>query len=423
MAPIKRARRIVLRALPTSEQRFVSEALREETVGGVLLLVAAAVALVWASSPWSEAYDDLRHFVVGPSALNLDLDLETWTADGLLAIFFFVAGVELKRELVVGQLRNLSEAVLPMVSAVAGMVVPAGLYLGLVMVGDTDAIAGWAVPIATDIAFALAVLAVLGSSLPSALRAFLLTLAVVDDLGAILVIAIGFTEDLNLLALAGGAAAVGLWAFLQHRRVHSGLLLVPLALLTWGLVHESGVHATIAGVALGLATRVRPDPEEKSSPAEHLEHLVRPVSAGVAVPLFALMSAGVAVTPSSLGDAARDGAAVAVVAALVIGKFAGVLGGTWVTARLTRAELSPDLRWGDIAAVAFLSGIGFTVSLLIADLAFAGEDRLDHIKVAVLAGSLLSAALAGLTLRVRTRRQATRRSRMIGNTDPEQDTP
>jgi NhaA family Na+:H+ antiporter len=423
MAPIKRARRIVLRALPTSEQRFVSEALREETVGGVLLLVAAAVALVWASSPWSEAYDDLRHFVVGPSALNLDLDLETWTADGLLAIFFFVAGVELKRELVVGQLRNLSEAVLPMVAAVAGMVVPAGLYLGLVMVGDTDAIAGWAVPIATDIAFALAVLAVLGSSLPSALRAFLLTLAVVDDLGAILVIAIGFTEDLNLLALAGGAAAVGLWAFLQHRRVHSGLLLVPLALLTWGLVHESGVHATIAGVALGLATRVRPDPEEKSSPAEHLEHLVRPVSAGVAVPLFALMSAGVAVTPSSLGDAARDGAAVAVVAALVIGKFAGVLGGTWVTARLTRAELSPDLRWGDIAAVAFLSDIGFTVSLLIADLAFAGEDRLDHIKVAVLAGSLLSAALAGLTLRVRTRRQATRRSRMIGNTDPEQDTP
>jgi NhaA family Na+:H+ antiporter len=423
MAPIKRARRIVLRALPTSEQRFVSEALREETVGGVLLLVAAAVALVWASSPWSEAYDDLRHFVVGPSALNLDLDLETWTADGLLAIFFFVAGVELKRELVVGQLRNLSEAVLPMVAAVAGMVVPAGLYLGLVMVGDTDAIAGWAVPIATDIAFALAVLAVLGSSLPSALRAFLRTLAVVDDLGAILVIAIGFTEDLNLLALAGGAAAVGLWAFLQHRRVHSGLLLVPLALLTWGLVHESGVHATIAGVALGLATRVRPDPEEKSSPAEHLEHLVRPVSAGVAVPLFALMSAGVAVTPSSLGDAARDGAAVAVVAALVIGKFAGVLGGTWVTARLTRAELSPDLRWGDIAAVAFLSGIGFTVSLLIADLAFAGEDRLDHIKVAVLAGSLLSAALAGLTLRVRTRRQATRRSRMIGNTDPEQDTP
>jgi NhaA family Na+:H+ antiporter len=423
MAPIKRARRIVLRALPTSEQRFVSEALREETVGGVLLLVAAAVALVWASSPWSEAYDDLRHFVVGPSALNLDLDLETWTADGLLAIFFFVAGVELKRELVVGQLRNLSEAVLPMVAAVAGMVVPAGLYLGLVMVGDTDAIAGWAVPIATDIAFALAVLAVLGSSLPSALRAFLLTLAVVDDLGASLVIAIGFTEDLNLLALAGGAAAVGLWAFLQHRRVHSGLLLVPLALLTWGLVHESGVHATIAGVALGLATRVRPDPEEKSSPAEHLEHLVRPVSAGVAVPLFALMSAGVAVTPSSLGDAARDGAAVAVVAALVIGKFAGVLGGTWVTARLTRAELSPDLRWGDIAAVAFLSGIGFTVSLLIADLAFAGEDRLDHIKVAVLAGSLLSAALAGLTLRVRTRRQATRRSRMIGNTDPEQDTP
>lgn len=422
MAPIQRARRIVLKALPTTEQRFVAEALREETVGGVLLLVAATVALVWASSPWSGAYDDLRHFVVGPSALHLDLDLETWTADGLLAIFFFVAGVELKRELVVGQLRNLSEAVLPMVAALAGMVVPALLFLALVA-GDADAVAGWAVPIATDIAFALAVLAVLGSSLPPALRAFLLTLAVVDDLGAILVIAVGFTDDLNLLALAGGVAAIGVWAFLQHLRVHSGLLLVPLALLTWGLVHESGVHATIAGVALGLATRVRPDAEEKASPAEHLEHLVRPVSAGIAVPLFALMSAGVAVTPSALGDAARDGAAVAVVAALVVGKFAGVFGGTWLTARLTRAELSPDLRWGDVAAVAFLSGIGFTVSLLISDLAFAGEDRLDHIKVAVLAGSLLSAALAGITLRVRTSRQHRRRSTMIGETAPESDNP
>jgi NhaA family Na+:H+ antiporter len=416
MAPISRARRIVLKALPSSEQRFVAEALREETVGGVLLLVAAATALVWASSPWSGAYDDLRHVVIGPSALNLDLDLETWTADGLLAIFFFVAGVELKRELVVGQLRNPAEAVLPMVAAVAGMVVPALLYLALVL-GEADAVKGWAVPIATDIAFALAVLAVLGSSLPSALRAFLLTLAVIDDLGAILVIAVGFTDDLDLVALGGGAAAVALWWYLQHRRVRSPWVLIPLALVTWGLVHESGVHATIAGVALGLATRVRPDPDEHASPAEHLEHVVRPISAGVAVPLFALMSAGVAVNPSALADAARDTAAVAVVAALVLGKFLGVFGGTWLTARLTRAELSPDLRWGDVAAVAFLSGIGFTVSLLIADLAFTGEDRLDHIKAAVLAGSLVSAALAGVMLRVRTSRHRAHRGMMSGNPD------
>lgn len=413
MTPIQRARRIALRALPTREREFLAEALREETVGGVLLLIAAAVALAWASSPWSSAYEDLRHVVVGPSALNLDLDLETWTADGLLAIFFFVAGLELKRELVVGQLRKPAAAVLPMAAAVSGMVVPALVYLALVA-GDADALAGWAVPIATDIAFALAVLAVLGSTLPTALRAFLLTLAVVDDLGAILVIAVGFTDDLQLWALAAGAASVGLWGYLQHRRVRSGFVLVPLAVLTWVLIHESGVHATIAGVALGLATRVRPDRDEKRSPAEHLEHVVRPVSAGVAVPLFALMSAGVAVTPSALGDAAQDTAAVAVVFALVLGKFLGVFGGTWLTVRLTRAELSSELRWGDVAAVAFLSGIGFTVSLLIADLAFAGAERLDHIKAAVLVASVLSAVLAGVTLRIRTSRHRTRRRRMIG---------
>ena len=393
----------MLDALPTTEQKFIAEVLREETVGGALLLLATAVAVAWASSPWSAGYQDLREIVVGPSALNLDLDLQTWAGDGLLAIFFFVAGLELKRELVVGQLSKPSEAVLPMVAAVSGMVVPAAVYLALAAT-DPDLLRGWAVPIATDIAFALAVLAVLGSSLPTALRAFLLTLAIVDDLGAILVIAIGFTDDLELVALAAAAAALGCYALLHKLRFTPWFLTVPLALVVWGLVHESGVHATVAGVAMGLATRVRPDPGEETSPAEHLEHLVRPVSAGVAVPLFALLAAGVSVTPSALGDASRDTAAVAVVVALVLGKFAGVLGGTWLVARLTRAELSPELHWGDIAAVAFLSGIGFTVSLLIAELAFAGDDRLDNVKIAVLAASVLSAVLAGVVLRVRTRR-------------------
>lgn len=404
MAPVRRARRAVLDALPTSEQKFLAEALREETVGGGLLLLATTVAVVWASSPWASGYQDLREVVVGPSALNLDLDLQTWAADGLLAVFFFVAGLELKRELVVGQLSKPSEAVLPMVAAVSGMVVPAAVYLALV-VNDAEAVRGWAVPIATDIAFALAVLAVLGSSLPTALRAFLLTLAVVDDLGAILVIAVGFTDDLELVALAAAAGGLVVYALLQKMRWTPGFLLVPLALVVWGLVHESGVHATIAGVALGLVTRVRPDPGEDTSPAERLEHLVRPLSAGVAVPIFALMAAGVSVTPTALGEAARDTAAVAVVAGLVVGKFAGVFGGTWLTARLTRAELSPDLRWGDVAGVAFLSGIGFTVSLLIADLAFAGDERLEHVKVAVLTASVLAALLAGLVLRLRTRRR------------------
>jgi NhaA family Na+:H+ antiporter len=405
MAPIRRARQRLLHALPTREREFLAEALREETVGGALLLVAAFVAVVWASSPAADSYQEMRDVVVGPAALHLDLTLQEWTADGLLAIFFFVAGLELKRELVVGQLRRPSEAVLPMVAAVSGMVVPAAVYVA-VAATEPEALEGWAVPIATDIAFALAVLAVIGSSLPTPLRAFLLTLAIVDDLGAILVIAIGFTDHVDLAALGAAAAVLAAYAYLQHRRIHSWWVLVPTAVLLWGLVHESGVHATIAGVALGLVTRVRPDRGERRSPAEHLEHVVRPVSAGVAVPLFALFSAGVPVTPSSLGDAAADTAAIAVVAGLVVGKFAGVLGGTYLTARLTRAELSPELRWADIAGVAFLSGIGFTVSLLIADLAFTGSDRLEHVKAAVLAGSLISAVLATVVLRVRNRRHS-----------------
>ena len=405
MTPLQRARRIALKALPTRERAFVAEALREETVGGALLLIAAAVAVAWASSPLADSYQSMRDTVVGPASLHLDLTLQEWTADGLLAIFFFVAGLELKRELVVGQLRRPSEAVLPMVAAVSGMVVPALVYLG-VAATEPEVLEGWAIPIATDIAFALAVLAVIGSSLPTALRAFLLTLAVVDDLGAILVIAVGFTESLELWALGAAAAVLLLYVVLQRLRVQSALVVVPLALLLWVLVHESGVHATIAGVALGLATRVRPDRGEQHSPAERLEHLVRPVSAGVAVPLFALFSAGVSVTPAALGEAARDTAALAVVAGLVVGKFVGVLGGTYVTARLTRAELSSELRWPDVAGVAFLSGIGFTVSLLIADLAFHGSERLDHVKVAVLAASILSGLLAtGVLLRRNLRHQ------------------
>lgn len=398
----RRGQRLLLRALPTSEARFVTEALREETVGGALLLAATAVAVAWASSPWSEAYETLRGTVVGPSALHLDLDLQTWAADGLLAVFFFVAGLELKRELVVGQLRRPAEAVLPMVAAVGGMVVPALIYLA-VAATDRDALVGWAVPVATDIAFALAVLAVLGSRLPTAVRAFLLTLAIVDDLGAILVIAFFFTDDVKLWALAAAAAVLGGYALLQRLRFTAGWLTIPLAVVLWVLVHESGVHATIAGVALGLATRVRPDRGERHSPAEHLEHVWRPVSAGFAVPVFALLAAGVAVTPSALSAAVSDRAAVAVVAGLVLGKAIGVVGGTWLTARLTRAELSSELGWGDVVAVGFLSGIGFTVSLLIAELAFGGEPRLDSVKMAVLAASLTSALLAGIALRRRTR--------------------
>ena len=399
MPPARRRR--LLGALPRREQRFVADALRDETVGGALMLVAAVVAVLWASSRWSASYEDLRTTVVGPAALHLDLDLATWAADGLLAVFFFVAGLELKRELVVGQLRDPAQAVLPVVAALCGMVVPALVYLA-VSASDESARPGWAVPMATDIAFALAVLAVLGSRLPTSLRAFLLTLAVVDDLGAIAVIAIGFTDDVDLLALGGAAVLLAVYVGLQHARWTPWPVVVPLAFATWALVHQSGVHATVAGVALGLATRVRTDPGERRSPAEQLEHRIRPLSAGVCVPVFALLAAGVRVDADTLRAAGNDLAAVGVVAGLVVGKFVGVLGGTWLTARLTRAELSSDLAWRDVAALALLSGIGFTVSLLIADLAFSSP-RVQHVTTGVLAGSLLSAVLAGVALRLRTR--------------------
>jgi NhaA family Na+:H+ antiporter len=392
--------------LPAAEESYLARALRQETVGGALLLAAALVAIVWANSPWSEAYDTVRTTVVGPSALNLDLDLQHWAGDGLLAIFFFVAGLELKRELVVGQLRRPADALLPVAAAFCGMVVPALVYVAVTRLTDRSG-GGWAVPTATDIAFALAVLAVVGRNLPSSVRAFLLTLAVVDDLGAILIIAVFFTDELVLWAVAAAIAGLAVYALLQRRRVQTRWLYVPLALAVWALVHESGVHATIAGVALGLLTRVRPDPDEESSPAERLEHRVRPLSAGLAVPAFALMSAGVAVSASALSDAAGDIAALGVVCGLVVGKLVGVLGGTWLTARFTRAELAPGVGWSDMAAVALLSGIGFTVSLLISELAFAEQPaRLEHVKVAVLAASLLAATLASVLLRRRSRTHA-----------------
>jgi NhaA family Na+:H+ antiporter len=256
---------------------------------------------------------------------------------------------------------------------------------------------------ATDIAFALAVLAVVAAALPTPLRAFLLTLAIVDDLGAILVIAVVFTESIDLTALLAAVVLLAAYAALQHLRLTPWWLTVPLALALWVAVHESGVHATVAGVALGLLTRVRPDRDERHSPAERLEHLVRPVSAGVAVPVFALFAAGVRIDGDTLRGAASDAVAVGVVVALVAGKFVGVFGGTWLTARLTRAELSSELRWADIAAVALLSGIGFTVSLLIGELSFPGGDREQYVTLGVLAGSLLAAALAALVLRRRAR--------------------
>ncbi|MGW6142193.1 Na+/H+ antiporter NhaA [Streptomyces sp. NPDC055140] len=399
-APSKNSRKALGR-LSLPERTFVADALRAETVGGVLLLVAAIAALVWANTPLSGSYESVRDFHIGPAALGLNLSLEHWAADGLLAVFFFVAGIELKRELVAGDLRDPKAAMLPVAAALCGMAVPALVYF-LVNVAGGGSLDGWAVPTATDIAFALAVLAVIGTSLPSSLRAFLLTLAVVDDLFAILIIAIFFTSDINFAALAGAVVGLAVFWLLLRKGVRGWYIYVPLALVIWGLMYNSGIHATIAGVAMGLMLRCTRRDDEEHSPGEHIEHLVRPFSAGLAVPLFALFSAGVAVSGGALTDVFTKPETLGVVLGLVVGKAVGIFGGTWLTARFTRASLSDELAWPDVFAVASLAGIGFTVSLLIGELAFTENPLLtDEIKAAVLMGSLVAAVLSSVLLKIR----------------------
>ncbi|GAA3373739.1 Na+/H+ antiporter NhaA [Streptomyces sannanensis] len=389
--------------LPLPERNFIADALRTETVGGMVLLLAAVAALIWANSPLSDSYAAVRDFHMGPAALGLDLSVQHWAADGLLAIFFFVAGIELKRELVAGELRDPKAAALPVIAAVCGMAVPAVVYTLVNTIGG-GSLDGWAVPTATDIAFALAVLAVIGTSLPSALRAFLLTLAVVDDLLAILIIAIFFTDELNFAALGGAVLGLAVFWLLLRKGVRGWYIYIPLALVIWGLMYNSGVHSTIAGVAMGLMLRCTRQEGETQSPGERIEHLIRPVSAGLAVPLFALFSAGVAISGDALADVLTKPVTLGVVLGLVVGKALGIFGGAWCAARFTRAELNEDLAWPDVFAVATLAGIGFTVSLLIGELAFAGNTALtDEVKASVLLGSLIAAVLASVLLKLRVR--------------------
>jgi NhaA family Na+:H+ antiporter len=398
---------VVFDRVPLSERSYVLRALRQETVGGALLLGAAVVALVWANSPWREAYHELTQVTVGPAALHLDLTLATWAADGLLAVFFFVAGLELKHELVLGSLSTLSKAIVPVVAALAGMAVPALFYtLTVTALGDPGARTGWGIPMATDIAFALAVLAVMGPKLPVALRAFLLTLAVVDDLGAILVIALFYSDGFSALPFALAVAGMAAWWLLQRLRVSTWVVYVPLGLVVWALMHASGVHATVAGVALGLLTRVHRDPGEAVSPADRYEHSVRPLSAGVCVPLFAFFSAGVTFVGLG-GDAITEPVAVGIIVGLVLGKPLGVYGGARLVARFTRASLSSSLRWADVLAVGVLAGIGFTVSLLIGELAFETDPvRQTGAKIGILLASVIAAIAASIALKARGRHYA-----------------
>ena len=385
----------------------IGEILRKETLGGIFLIVAAVAAIVWANSPGGDGYVSLRDVVIGPSQLHLDLTLGTWAADGLLAIFFFVAGLELKREFVAGDLRDPRRAAVPIAAALGGMAVPALIFTLINLGGAHGALQGWAIPTATDIAFALAVLAVISTHLPSGLRTFLLTLAVVDDLFAIMIIAVFYTKSLEIPWLLAALLPLAIFTVLVQRRIQHWWLLLPLAAATWGCVHASGVHATVAGVLLGFAVPVlRRDGGDGPGMAERFEHLIRPLSSIFAVPVFAFFSAGVALDGwNGFTKAMSEPITIGIIAGLFFGKTIGVFGSTWLIARFTRADLDDDLEWLDVLGLSMLAGVGFTVSLLIGELAYGvGSQTDEYVKVGVLMGSLISALGATVILRSRNKK-------------------
>ncbi|WP_341267396.1 Na+/H+ antiporter NhaA [Gordonia malaquae] len=392
-----------------AETRRVVELLRREAVGGFLLVGAAITAIVMANSPAADLYQRFRDTRIGYEPWHLELTVGQWASDGLLAIFFFLVGLELKRELVAGQLRSARAAIVPVFAAVGGVIAPALLYLAINW--GREGVDGWAIPTATDIAFAVAVLAVVGRGLPASLRLFLLTLAVVDDLIAIAIIAVVYTEKVNLTPLLAATVPVAVFGILAHRyadwfalrRWAAWAVLLPLGVVAWALVHASGIHATIAGVALGFMIPVRGG---GAGLAEQFEHRFRPISAGFAVPAFAFLSAGVSVGGlTGLGEVFTDPVALGILIGLVIGKPVGILAATWLTVRFTSSALDPSVRWADLTCVGVLAGIGFTVSLLVTELSLTADSTtLEHGKTAVVIASALAAVLAGAALALRNRR-------------------
>ncbi|WP_327143294.1 Na+/H+ antiporter NhaA [Nocardia sp. NBC_01327] len=387
--------------------------LRTETFGGALLLIAAATAVLWVNSPWSASYTTMIDAHLDIPALHLNLTLADWTKDGLLAVFFFVAGLELKRELVVGELADPKRATLPILAAVGGVVVPALIAVGIGW-GVDGMDRGWAVPVATDIAFALAVLALTGSRIPAGARVFLLSLAVVDDLIAIILIAVLFTTTLKMLWLLLAILCCAVWALGQWKRIGTPFLYIPLALLAWYSLHEAGIHPTLAGVALGLLTRVRPDAgeDEHCVPAAKLEHFFQPISAIVCVPLFALFASGVPLDTKVFSQLFTDRVSLAIIAGLLVGKTVGIFGFSWLAVRLGIAQRPDDLGYRDMFALSVLGAIGFTVSLLVAELALTdvGDgSEVELAKAAVLLTSLAASLLGSALLLRRGRAHQARR--------------
>ncbi|ADV68580.1 Na+/H+ antiporter NhaA [Deinococcus maricopensis] len=414
---------------PSPFSRFV----RSEAFAGLLLVCTAALAFAWANSPWREAYFTLQHthLSVALGAATLDFSLEHWVNDGLMAVFFLLVGLEIKRELLIGELASRRRAALAVAAAVGGMLVPAALYA--LLNGGGPGRAGWGIPMATDIAFALGVLALLGPRVPVGLKVFLTALAIVDDLGAVLVIALFYTEQvqwgaLGLAALTWGAALLAGWG----RRKPSLKLYAVLGLLLWLFVLQSGLHATIAGVLLAFAVPIRqpdlslctpslltaaqPGEEEEvgarlqdledlleraQSPLHRLEHALHPVVTYAVLPLFALMNAGVSVGSGGLGVVSFG-----VLLGLVLGKPLGVVGGAWLATRAGVAALPRHVTWTHMVGAGLLAGVGFTMSLFVANLAFDDAALLTQAKLGVLGASVAAALLGAVWLLRTTRAQA-----------------
>ncbi len=421
------------RAIPRLVARPVRGFLDTEISSGVVLLVAAALALIWANSPLRDSYEALwtTELSLAIGGYELAGDLRHWVNDALMVLFFFVVGLEVKRELSLGELSHPKKAAFPSVAALGGMIVPALIYVAFNAGGEGSA--GWGIPMATDIAFALGVLTLFGSRVHPSLKVFLLSLAVADDIGAIVVIALFYTSDLNPVAILIAGGLLGVIVLLRAVRV----IWIPLYVLVgagvWLATFESGVHATIAGVALGLMTPVRPlrDPEEEGSdfmdpdpdrPAgaispqrartwrlrtqervavgDYLEHLLHPWASFVVIPIFALANAGVSLSFDDIGDATSSPETLGILLGLVVGKIVGVTLFAYVAQRLGFAEVPEGVTRGQFLGVTAIAGIGFTVSLFVTELAFDEASIIDEAKVGILAASILAAAVGAIILRV-----------------------
>ncbi len=379
------------------------EFLRDNAAGAVLLLAATAIALAWSNLPFGDSYASLWSTKVGVGLgdLSVSLTLQHWVNDGLMAIFFLVVGLEIKRELLVGELSTRHRAVLPVVAALGGAVVPALIFIGIVGTGSA-ALRGWAIPMATDIAFALGVLALLGRRVPIGLRIFVTALAIVDDLIAVLVIALAYTGDLSLPALAVTLLIIGLLVAMNRLGFRQPALYLVVGVALWLAVHELGLHATIAGVLLAITIPAgrrgsQVDPDE-SSPMVRIEHALTPLATFAIVPLFALANAGVGLS-AELFQGITDPVVLGVGAGLVIGKQIGITLAAWLVVRLGQASLPAGVSWKHIYAAGWLCGIGFTMSLFIAELAYSSGDALALAKLGILGASAVAGIVGYFLLR------------------------